>query len=130
MSNSTDMGDVLSMLIIFTFARCREPGRGLAPPVPYDEIIGEAVQGTGGACPRPGSPIIGGTYFHLSITCKLSCTIWSSGASATYSSVECSFTTPFDTVNVLMRGRKALVSLPIKVGCSSRLSPRRARVSR
>src|SRR5712692_10246960 len=31
-----------------------EPGRGQAPPLPCYEATGEAVQGRGGACPRPG----------------------------------------------------------------------------
>ncbi len=37
--------------------RSGEPGRGQAPPVPYTRDASQtSLQGTGGACPRPGSP--------------------------------------------------------------------------
>src|SRR5450759_3015126 len=44
-----------------------EPGRGQAPPLPCYEAAGVTVQGRGGACPRPGTPLCGGIDGDLQI---------------------------------------------------------------
>src|SRR5207302_10788212 len=67
---------------------------------------------------------------HFCTTCNASSTTCSNGASGTYSSTECSLTTPVETVNALTLGRKPLVSLPINVGRSSKEAPRCARTAR
>src|SRR5437667_11363448 len=67
---------------------------------------------------------------NISNTRKVSSTTCPSGAIGTYSSTECSLTTPVDIVIALTLGRKPLVSLPMKVGCICTSAPRWARTAR
>src|SRR5260370_5011815 len=62
--------------------------------------------------------------------CKVSITNCSSGSNATYSSTECSLTTPVEIVKALIAGRNPLVSLPMNVGFICNVKPRRSRTVR
>src|SRR5437762_13005674 len=67
-----------------------------------------------------------GCCFHRDSNWRVSVTSCSRGSRATYSSTECSLTTPVETVKALMAGRRPLVSLPMKVGFIDKVAPRRA----
>src|SRR5437868_6202300 len=66
---------------------------------------------------------------HRASTSSVSSITCSRGVRATYSSTECSLTTPVERVKTFICTRKPLVSLPMKVGFICKAAPRLARAS-